>query len=213
MGCLVQLAVALVLVAAIGVPLLLAFFGVEAFKTGRLTDIEQPERFDPIQQFPAISRRVGAGLPLAQIIARSVRADGTVDLTASWRPTVLFQFLAARSGGQLPVGAPGSGGGLRLLTVRADRPGWNATGSDGSGTYYDWSRGLTLLPAIDFPAGVLTPQGPPACSFKVLWEKAIAQGAPAAAVADIHYQRDTYSFTIQGTPHAYRFDRGCTMLR
>jgi hypothetical protein len=110
------------------------------------------------------------------------------------------------------VGAPGTGDNLQLITIRADRPGWNVVGRDGPDTYYDWSRGLTRLEPAVLPAVALPTTAPPRCSFKQLWDEAIKLGAPEDAVANIHLRLDAYTFTIEGTPHSYRFDKDCAPL-
>lgn len=212
LGCLGPALLIAFIIAITGVPMALAFFGVEAFKTGRLTDLDHPERFDPIKHLPIAKKMAGPNLQMTQLIAQSVRADGTVDLTASWRPTVMFQYVAPNAAGDLPVGAPGTGDNIQLITIRADRPGWNATGQIGPDTYYDWSRGLTRLEPMTMPAMIMPTTAPPKCSFKKLWDEAIKRGAPRDAVANIQFRTDAYAFTIEGTPHAYRFDKDCAPL-
>lgn len=214
-GCGGFLVMALVggLIALIGGIVAVSIVGVETLKTGRLSDLDHPERFDPIAALPAVKRMVPPDAHMVQLVAQSVRADGTIDLGAQWRPNVLFQFAVSHGASDRPVGAPGSAGAVRWISVRADRPGWNVVGRDHSGTYYDWSRGLTLLNPIDMPASLSAPVALPTCSFKALWAEAIRAGAPKDAVAAILYNARGYAFSIEGTPHSYQFDKGCKLQK
>jgi hypothetical protein len=188
-----------------------SIYGVEFIKTGRVSDLDHPERFDPIAALPTVGRMVPPGARMVRLSAQSVRPDGTVALDAQWRPVVLFQFAVSHSEPGLPVGAPGAATTSRWITVRADRPGRYVVRRQGSKNYYGWSRGLTLLDPVDMPASISTPADLPTCHFKTLWDEAIKLGAPKDAVANILYSARGYAFTIEGTPHSYTFDHACKL--
>lgn len=88
------------------------------------------------------------------------------------------------------------------------------TGGESGGAHYQYySRGMERR--VDAAnGGEPDPALPaPACSFRRLWDQAIARGASPAAVAIIQYQRDGYTFNIPGARLLLRFDPHCAPVR
>jgi hypothetical protein len=180
-------------------------------------------QFDPVAGFGTIQTHAGAGARLLGFEARFVRADGTLDLTATYSgpPTVEYRF--ARSLPGAPKDAPPVGAGrpaddhwYEPIRVKISRP-WEfrsvSRSSGGTRTRYQY---FNLGMARDAgrpqagPEVVFAPR--PACPLGDLWKVAASQGAPSSAVAVIRYDPIGYSFRIEGTPIDLAFGVDCAPL-
>lgn len=163
--------------------------------------------YDPIASFPEAEALADAredGLEFVHLSARFVRSDGTMDLTADYAPTALYQWSGANDGSR-PLGA---GGEKQLLrTVRATDFGFELAATlPGGEKYYDFNLGLRRSDAVGAGAA---PAPKPTCGFAKLWKEAIARGADANAVAVINYGAAGYHFQIDGTPFQMSFGNDC----
>lgn len=206
-------------VAAVFAPNLLnrVFSGVFGFETITSQPVPgDPARFDPIASFQALRAFAGEGAILTDFEASFVRSDGTLDLTAEYKPSprVQAEFLipASPPADAPPVGAGGLGPWFRRVTIEAYRPGQTGRvtshGASGTVSYSYENEGMTRdadAPSTHRDAAL----EPPTCSFAELWRAAIAKGAPAHAVAVIEYDEDGYDFAIRDVGFDLEFDRGC----
>lgn len=172
--------------------------------------------FDPVAAYPRIQQHAGEGSLLISIEARYVRSDGTLDLYASYRPTVEYQFVrdAQPPSDAPPLGAGGATGSQKWyepIQVDVYQPGQFRDVTTGSSEYQfvnlgmdrDASSVTSTLPGEIIPT--------PACSFTDLWQLALKRGTPADAVATIRYDSDGYSFDISSTSFEFKFDNDCKL--
>ena len=182
-----------------------------------------PAHFDPVAGFAAIQKHAGAEARLLSFEARFVRADGTLDLTATYSPPPTAEYKFVRRLASPPKDAPPLGTGRPADThwyepviVKASRP-WEFRGvsrsSGGIRTRYQY---FNLGMARDGGRAQAGPDpalaAPPSCSLRDLWKIAAQQGAPTDAVAVIRYDPAGYSFRIEGTPIALVFGVDCAPL-
>lgn len=178
-----------------------------------------PKRYDPFGYYAQVHDFAGTDAALVKIRLTGVRSDGTLDLTATYTPApraaYLFQRkLSAPPPSAPPIGAGGSATGdwYEPIEVEVYRPGQrrriSRTGGSSSVTIQYTNRGMQRQ--IDDPVakGEATVSAP-TCALTALWEQAIANGAPASAVAAIEYTADGYYFAISGTAHTYNFGADC----
>ena len=209
------------------VPLAGVFFvGVFNFAFGKREHGRVPpgdaSHFDPVASLGAVRAYAGTDSRLVSINARFVRADGTMDLPADYQPspTVEYRFLReiAAPATALPVGAGGNADGRWHEPVRVvvSRPGRFRSvrrigGPVGGADLQYYSRGMER--ESDPPSGrALAADVPsPRCSFKRLWDQALANGAAASSVAVIEYDRDGYDFRIRDTRFVMTFDPDCAV--
>jgi hypothetical protein len=177
-------------------------------------------RYDPWLALEEVTAFAGEGAQLAAIRAYYVRSDGTLDLTATYTPAphVEFEFLreVPRPADAPPIGAGGSTAGpwYEPITIEAYRPGAvrhvTSTGG-GISTSYNYTN-LGMIKDVADPTSNLFDEiiALPTCRFTRLWETALAEGAPAEAVAIIDYDEDGYTFNISGVM-VLRFNADCTL--
>ena len=174
-------------------------------------------RFDPVAALDQVLALAGPGARLEQLSTSGVRSDGTLDLTATYTPAPRASYTLHREvpapADAPPLGAGGSRDGrwYQALRVDAYRPGQMRQVTKvggGIGRRYRYvNRGLDLeVDDVTGEAGEAVP--PPACRFDRIWRQAIADGAPADAVAQIGYDARGYSFNIPGVFNR-RYGPGC----
>ncbi|MFV9504831.1 MAG: hypothetical protein AB4911_09730 [Oscillochloridaceae bacterium umkhey_bin13] len=175
-----------------------------------------PANYDPIAAYASLQAFAGEGAQLISLDAQFVRADGTLDLTASYNPAprvnAEFALEVAPPENAPPIGAGGLGTWYRRVSIHAYRPGQqgrvSSTGAGGSVTYTYVNEGMTR--DIDDPAtGTFTFLPTPTCAFADLWQVALERGAPANAVASIEYDDEGYDFRIRDVNFRLRFDNTC----
>jgi len=170
-----------------------------------------PANFDPIARFDSLQAFAGEGAQLVRFDANFVRSDGTLDLTAAYAPYVIAEFvIAVDAPTDVPIGAGGGGTWYRTVRIDAYQPNQarRVTGSGGSYSYIN--EGMTR--DVNTPS-VMTPTvlSPPRCSLATLWQVAVAQGAPADAVATITYAAEGYAFAIRETNLQFAFGPDCAL--
>jgi hypothetical protein len=185
--------------------------------------VGDPAQFDPLEGLAQAQKFAGADAKLATITATYIRADGTMDLTATYSPAprTAYEFLREipRPTDAPPVGVAGSSSGpwYEPISVEAYRPGQvsRVTSSGGSvSTQYTYTN-EGMLKKVEEPTtnpfDEIAPE--PECQFVDLWETAIKEGAPEEAVAIIEYNADGYSFVISGTDGiSLDFDMDCKLV-
>ncbi len=176
--------------------------------------------FDPVASLPAVQAYAGTGTRLVSIEVALVRADGTMDLEASYSPKPSVTYTFARSV-ERPADAPPPGAGgantgdwYEEITIRAYDPGARrqvtTTRGNSRTTFRYTNKGMernVADPAASTPEFV----DAPACSIAALWDVAIAAGAPGDAVARIDYDADGYEFGITGVGVNLDFDANCAL--
>jgi hypothetical protein len=178
-------------------------------------------RFDPLDSLADAQAFAGEGAQLATISASYVRADGTMDLTATYSPSPYTEYTFLREiprpDDAPPIGVAGSTAGqwYEPITIEASRPGQTrrvTTTSGGVSTSFTYVN-EGLLKEVDEPTTTpfddIAPE--PTCVFTDLWKTAIREGAPEEAVAIIDYDSEGYTFNIVGTL-VLRFDHDCNLL-
>jgi hypothetical protein len=214
----------LVLALATGLVLAALVFGVFRYAGNKLHGSVpppgDPRRFDPVASLADVTRYAGAHARLTGLRAMFVRRDGTLDLKADYRPAPYvdyrFRREVAAPADAPPLGAGGSADGRwhEAIQVEVARP-WRMrsvrrTGGEYGGANVQYfSRGMERR--VDAPSGrAPDPALPaPACSFRQLWDEAVARGASPAAVAIVEYERDGYTFNIPDARFVLRFDPRC----
>jgi hypothetical protein len=173
--------------------------------------------FDPVAQYEAVAAKAGKGAELQRISANHVRSDGTLDLHASYNPTVDYFFVRRnpeRKKSNAPKGAGGQGDApYQEIKMNIAKPGRTVRrivkgGGCESGDYTVRLRGMqrTVNPRIVPLKKILEK---PRCSFRKIWEIAKQNGADPEAVAKIEYNKDGYRFSIRGTRTQFRFNHSC----
>ncbi len=171
-------------------------------------------RYDPIETFPQIATFAGNNVQLLRINMKFVKADGTLDLTASYGSEVVYRFaqvVGIPDASTIPLGA----GGIRSLPVndtyatRIDvtvtRPGPGGSEQD---QYYDFGMDKSLIPVAPLTETIVPT---PNCPLKTLWDTAIKNGAPIDAVATIEYSSMGYTFSIAHTQIYLTFNLSCQL--
>lgn len=173
-------------------------------------------RFDPIASFAAIAAYAGPEAKLVSMHAYFVRVDGTMDLTAEYRPHVDAEFVTKATPedveAQGPL-APGSGfsvGDVLRMSMVVRKPQTYHVTSGGS----EWDEkhlGMGRTPAGKASGDEKTIAAPQ-CGFALLWQKAIENGAPKDVVANITYNGEGYRFKANGRDFEQRFAADCSPI-
>ncbi|HEY0504562.1 MAG TPA: hypothetical protein VGD42_13845 [Lysobacter sp.] len=218
----------LLLVLAIGLVLAALVFGVFRYADdklhGSVPPPGDPRRFDPIASYVDVAHYAGAEAQLTGLRAMFVRRDGTLDLEADYRPAPYVDYRFRREVAAPvdapPLGAGGSPDGRwhEAIQVEVARP-WRMRsvrrtgGEHGGANVQYFSRGMERR--VDAPSGRAPDPAllAPACSFRQLWDAAVARGASPDAVAIIEYERDGYTFNIPDARFVLRFDPRCVPRR
>jgi hypothetical protein len=163
-------------------------------------------RFDPILARDVATEFAGPDVSFASMSASNVRSDGTQDFSNEEYPPLTTYTFVGKAKSAAPVGViahntPG-------VTISVRRKGVHTTRPRAGQTNFHYHFGLS---SQESSAMGLETWGFPTCSFKELWEKAIAKGAPKDAVASITYA-GAYSFGILGTGYNFQFDQFCQLL-
>lgn len=185
------------------------------------TEIDGDARaYDPFAALPAVQDYAGEGAELSAIEVRFVRADGTLDLKAGYtpQPEVTYTFVdeVPRPEDAPPPGAGGANSGpwYKTIEVRAYEPGQRrrrTTTGGGTNTSISYTnKGMERT--VSGPAnGQFDVVPPPACAIEDLFAVAIANGAPADAVATVRYGTAGYEFSITGVGVNLAFGRDCAL--
>lgn len=213
----------------IGVAVVVAGIGAMMFFINQLTGSWEETfelsgdttHFNPITAVNEIRSHIDPNAKLASIDINYVRADGTMDLSAKYRPTAEYEFyreLPEPPKDAPPVGAGGTVNGKWYEQVEADvyEPGqWRHVKSVGGGvsTEYSYSnKGIDLdrssTPTATPPEFIEDPQ----CEIKKFWDEAIKKGAPKDAVARVSYDKQGYEFRISDADINLEFGNDCKLI-
>jgi hypothetical protein len=177
-----------------------------------------PDNFDPIAAFPAVQEYAGENALFVEMRANYVRADGTMELTASYRPrpSVTYEFVqeVPRPDDAPPVGAGGANTGpwYQRVIVEVENPGQWYSVTSGSSEYSYKNRGMSRETRSPSTMAYQEAVPPPTCDLATFWEVAQHEDAPMDAVAIITYDADSYTFVISGLSIYLEFDRDCNLI-
>jgi hypothetical protein len=181
-----------------------------------------PSHFDPLAGLADAQAFAGSDAELVSIVASYVRSDGTMDLTATYKPApnTEYKFLreVPKPADAPPVGAGGTKGGkwYQPITIDVYEPGQTrhvTSIGGGISTEYNYTnQGMekNLEDPTTNPSDEII--SAPTCSFADFWKEALKKDAPSDAVAVIEYNSDGYEFNIVGTL-VLRFDQDCNLVK
>lgn len=231
-GCIVGISVLSIITGGLALSVLAFFipqFDLAAFLQGDMSfglgpqqqSLENPTAFDPIAMLPQAQAMAGENAQLLEIEMRFARADGTMDLTATYQPapttTYTFMIEVPPPPDAPPVGVGGYTGGnfYQQIEVIAERPGQRrhvTITTNNSRTQYTYvTQGLRREPSTPRGSAPGTPIAAPTCALSTLWEQAIRRDAPRDAVATITYDQNGYYFSVQGVIRL-RFNVNCELV-
>lgn len=177
-----------------------------------------PKNFDPFVGIEEVRSRVSPKAKLVSVRASFVRSDGTMDLTATYKPAprVTYEFdveLDKAPAEAPPIGAGRGPNDVWVQRVRVDcyEPGQRRHVrriSGGSSAEYNYTNeGMDVDRGTPGMSKVPIDIGKPKLSTAEIWKAALAAGAPRDAVASIEYSKDGFDFSISGTGVDLEFDK------
>ena len=183
-----------------------------------------PKNFDPFAGIEEVRAKVSPKAKLVSVQASFVRSDGTMDLTATYRPAprVTYEFdvvLDKAPAEAPPVGAGRGTNDVWVQHVRVDcyEPGQRRHVkriSGSSSAEYDYiNEGMDVdrgTPGMTKPP---TDIGSPKLTTANIWKLALAAGAPKDAVAQIEFDQNGYELSISGTSINLQFDKNGTPIK
>lgn len=214
----------LVLMVGIGIATYFLIQGVNSYIE---TEIEEttpfsgdPSMFDPVNAYNEVQAQAGSDTLLTEIDATMVKSDGTLDLTAEYKPAPHVTFTFYELLDTPPEDAPPTGASqwYQRVKIEAYQPGqWRHVISRGGEINMEYSyQNKGLDKDISTPTSSKPSQefiDPPSCHFSEIWEKAIEQGASPEYVANISYDEDGYAFIIRDTKIRLQFDTNCQLIQ
>ena len=184
----------------------------------------EAESFDPISSYREVHAYAGDETKLFEMEASYVKSDGTLNLTEEYIPSPNVEYSFYRELSEPPKDAPPLGAGQNAsntwyekVTVSIAKP-WQlrrvmSYGGGVSADYQYINLGMdrdTGSPTSNLPGQAIDP---PACHLNDLWEAAIQEGAPEAAVAVITYDEEGYELSIRDMMFEIHFDQDCRLIR
>ena len=179
-----------------------------------------PSHFDPYKSLAEAQAFAAKDAQLISITAEYVRADGTMDLTATYSPApnteYKFVHQVAPPANAPPVGAGGNVSGIwyEPVTITAYQPGKRESIYESNGnssvSYQFVNDGYSR--ETDDPISKLSDPiiAAPHCDLAQLWKVAIKNyDAPPNSVATIDYTANGYDFSIADTNVSITFDTNC----
>ncbi len=178
-------------------------------------------RFDFVAALPEVKAYVGEGAQLLSFDARHVRADGTMDLTAVYRPSPEVDYVFTRAVPPPDTAPPlgttqSSSTWQQRVTVKVSRPGQRFFVNSRQGgltlSYNYVNKGMEKT--VHDPALTNVPDvsGRQICSLRDLWQQAIQLGVPQDGVATIVYNARDYRFKQHGSVKTYIFGLDCKLI-
>lgn len=157
------------------------------------------EHFDPNQSLEAARRFAGPSAELMGFEARFVRADGTLDLTADYHPSLSYEFVRPNATEEsAPLGTGKNNRAFEVIEIDVHQPRWvhvKRIGGGCSGTFHD--LGMERDVRFDGRASFERRTSPPACTLAEVWEQARkAKEIPDGTVAVIEFSGAGYEFEI-----------------
>lgn len=178
-------------------------------------------QFDPVQSFRAVQGYAGEGAEFASMEARFVRSDGTLNLTADYKPSPTVDYVFYRTvpppADAPPMGTTRSASSTwqARIEVQLSKPGQRYYVNRQSGgikaTYNYVNKGMKREENSPSLMPVNQSRPSPTCSFRDLWQQAIQQGVPQDGVATISYDGE-YRFQQYGNNKLLRFGADCKLL-
>ena len=176
--------------------------------------------FDPSVELETIQKFAGDDVRFLEMTVNYIRPDGTMDLNASYKPSVEYVFvrLTDDQPPTVPVGAPGYSGDdlhYEYVIVEINQPFRNisVTTNGSTSTYTDLGMSRSTRsapPASQIPENV----SPPTCAIEELWQIAKSYDAPLDnAVAVIEYTHEGYHFMIRDVKVDLRFTEDCVVVQ
>jgi len=217
-GCRLWLIIPIVVVLFIG--LILSSGVIFGYIQGTRLVPGDASNFDPTADFEAIQTFAGDDVRFIEMTVNYIRPDGTMDLNASYRPSVDYVFVR-RSDDQptdVPVGAPGHRGDepqYEYVIVEINQPfrGISVTTNGSTSSYVDLGMSRStrdVAASIELPEWV----APPTCSIEQLWQVAKSYDAPDEnAVAVIEYTHEGYHFMIRDVKVDLKFTEDCVVVQ
>lgn len=179
---------------------------------------QNPAAFDPVAGLQEAQTYAGEDVVLTEIMSYFVSPDGTQNFAADYSPpartTYNFYKLVPP-----PENAPPSGvdNYYQEIIIEAYNPGERRHVTSRGGNinleYYLTNKGFikSLRSATTSNPG--EPLESPRCGYDQIWQKAIAEGAPENATANITYDEDGYRFQITAAGIWLDFDHDCNLTR
>ncbi len=168
------------------------------------------KKFTPVESLPQVAAYAGRDAQLESLEAKYVLPDGTMDLTADYKPKVHYTFrirATDKDVSGLQPGPPGSmpkaGDWIQVFVSVEDSDYW-CTGQ-GCATR-GMERSVSHTDAKDDKTIV------PACAPAEIWKLARAAGAPAEGAATIRYDATEISFRIAKPEFEFLLDAKCARL-
>jgi len=198
-------------------PLVTGLSGLPTKQTQSITG--DPSHFDPIKSYAEARNFAAKDAQLVGFTARFVRPDGTMDLTATYRPAPQTEYTFVQPTAA-PTNAPPIGVNSNAdaqwylpITITAYQPGQNQyirESSGGSSLEYTFTNNgySREVSSVNNNAKNILPA--PTCDLAQLWKIAIqTANAPPTAVATITYKATGYQFDITGTAVHLTFGMDC----
>lgn len=145
----------------------------------------EPTRFDPVAAFPQVRAYAGEGALFANASFLFVRADGTMDLTATPAPSPAAVYTFVRRAESGP----------EAVTVTVAEP-WRTVKSgpgEDAETYLCRGMDRSTAPALASPPADLPA---PTCAVAALFEAARERGASPDALATVLYDATGYTLMV-----------------
>jgi hypothetical protein len=217
-GCRLWLIIPIVIVLFIGLMISIGF--ISGYMEGTRLVPGDASNFDPSVELEAVQRFAGDDVRFLEMMVNYIRPDGTMDLNASYKPSVEYVFvrLSDDQPAGVPVGAPGYRGDdaiYEYVIVEINPPFRNISVTTNGSTsgYVDlgMSRSIrSVPPSIDLPENV----SPPTCEVEQLWQIAKSYDAPEDnAVATIKYTHEGYHFMIRDVNVDLKFTEECVVVQ
>jgi hypothetical protein len=179
--------------------------------------------FDPFAAVTQAQAMAGENAELVSIRVVQVRADGTQNLNADYKPPLpdtTYKFIrkVAPPTNAPPVGAGGNTGGEwhETVTIRAYKPGSRShttrTGGGVSFSYDFVNDGFSLTTDSPSTSKSDTIVDPPTCSIAEFWKAGIDAGYPKDAVATVEYDASGYRLSLIGYK-SLSFDKACKVKK
>jgi hypothetical protein len=174
-------------------------------------------KFDPVAQYDAVAEKAGKGCKFLGLKARYVRANGTLNLHASYKPEVKYAFIRDNPKKEKSAEPKGVGSKKRApyqtVTMTLSEPGRTSHvtrkgAGCRSGEYTVRYFGMLRTTSTASSSPDRFPPKPK-CSFAKLWNIAQKNGADPSAVAIISYGIDGYDFSIKDTDVKLHFNHNC----
>jgi hypothetical protein len=170
--------------------------------------------FNPTEAYPKVRDYVGKKAKLIEINARYVRSDGTMDLTADYKPSLTYQFVQKSSASEnKPVGTGTKGREYEGIEVNVSAPHWVSQSINGRAPQSKKNKGMVKRVSSAGKHKWEERAKKPKCSFERIWKKAMKVDKDTKkardAVAVIDYNKKGYSFVINDLNVRLFFDHKC----